>query len=213
MSFPVLVLGESGTGKSDAMRDLDPTNTLLVNPLGKPIPFDNPAWQEFNPETKQGNIFATDKPSEIITYMQGTKRKVIVVDDYQYILANELMRRYQERGYDKFSEIGFNGWNIVMTAAKLAKDVRVYFLAHTTTDDSGKIKIKTPGKLLDTYSVEGMFTMVLRTMVQDGEYYFRLKNCGFDTVKCPRGMFEGETIPNDLNLVDKAICKRLGVEG
>ena len=205
MSTPVLILGESGTGKSTSFRNLDPANTLLIQAIKKPLPFKANGWGYFSQENKTGNIFATDHVSSIIELMQKTKRKIIVIDDYQYILANELMRRFRETGYGKFSEIGFNGWNLINVAASLPEDVHVYITAHTMTGDDGLTKIKTPGKLLETYSIEGMFSVVLRTAIRDGEHFFSTRNSGSDTVKSPLGMFEDELIPNDLAIVDKAI--------
>jgi hypothetical protein len=189
------------------MRNMDPAETLLIQAIKKPIPFKQTGWAYFDAATKKGNIFVTDKATEIIGLMQGTKRKKIVIDDFQYVLANELMRRFRETGYGKFSEIGFNGWNLINTAAVLADDVHVYITAHTMTGDDGVTKIKTPGKLLETYSIEGMFSIVLRTAVRDNEYYFATRNSGSDTVKTPMGMFSEELIPNDLMIVDRAITE------
>ena len=208
MSTPALILGESGTGKSLSMRNLDASKTLLIQAVAKPVPWakaGEKGWSVFNPDTRTGNTFITDKATEILGLMQGTKRKIIVIDDFQYVLANELMRRYRETGYGKFSEVGYNGWNLVTVASTLPADVHVYFMAHTMTGDDGITRIKTPGKLLDTYSVEGMFSLVLRTVVRDGEYFFATKNSGSDTVKAPPDMFDAELIPNDLAAVDKAI--------
>jgi hypothetical protein len=211
MSVPVLILGESGSGKSYSIHNMVATETLLIQAIAKPLPFKNANWQLFDKETKKGNIFVTDKAADILMLMNNTKRKIIVIDDFQYILANELMRRYMERGYDKFSEIGYNGWNLVSTAAALSPDVRVYILGHSHTDENGKTKIKTPGKLLDTHSVEGMFSIVLRNVVMDREYLFATKTSGSDTVKTPVGMFETDVIPNDLAFVDAQICKYYGI--
>lgn len=205
MSTPVLILGESGGGKSTSYRNMDPKQTLLIQAIKKPLPFKAEGWGIFSPETKQGNIFVTDQATYIAQLMQGTKRKRIIIDDYQYILSNELLRRFRETGYGKFSEIGYNGWNLVNVAAGLAPDVQVYILAHTMMGEDGITKIKTPGKLLETHSVEGMFSLVLRTVVVDGKYYFSTRNSGSDTVKTPMGMFEDDLIDNDLTLVDKAI--------
>jgi len=212
MSTPILALGESGTGKSAALRNFDPSKTLLIQSIPKPLPFRSTDWKIFDPAAKTGNIFQTDRATDIVALMTNTKRKIIVIDDFQYILNNELMRRFQERGYDKFSEVGYNGWNIITTAGALAPDVRVYVLAHTATDENGRVKIKTPGKLLDTHSVEGMFTIVLRTAVRDGEYYFSTRNNGSDTVKSPMGMFADDLVPNDLAAVDKIVCDYYGVK-
>lgn len=203
MSTPVAILGESGTGKSTSMRNLDPSKTLLIQAIQKPLPFKTEGWKRW--DGTSGNIFVTDKATDIETLMRNTKRKTIVLDDFQYVLANELMRRWRESGYGKFSEIGFNGWNIISVAATLPDDVHVYITAHTMTGDDGVTKIKTPGKLLDNYSLEGMFSIVLRTAVRDGNYFFATRNSGSDTVKTPMGMFTEDLIPNDIALVDKAI--------
>lgn len=211
MSTPILILGESGTGKSTSFRNLDADKTLLIQAIKKPIPFKREGWGYYDPATNKGNTFATDNVSTIIELMQKTKRKIILLDDFQYILANELLRRFRETGYGKFSEIGYNGWNLINIASGLAPDVHVYITAHTMTGEDGVTKIKTPGKLLETYSIEGMFSIVLRTVVRDGEYYFATRNSGSDTVKSPLGMFvdsDGkplELIPNDIAVVDKAI--------
>lgn len=200
-----MILGESGTGKSYALRNLDPAKTLLVQVIDKQLPF-KPKWEKFDAEKKTGNVFTTDKSTDIIALMQGTKKPIVVIDDFQYILSNELMRRYRETGYGKFSETGYNGWNILTQASQIP-DKHIYVLAHTMMGEDGVTKIKTPGKLLETYSVEGMCSMVLRTFVNDGEYSFSTKNSGSDTVKAPPGMFDSDLIPNDLALVDKAVTE------
>lgn len=212
MSIPILILGESGVGKSTSLRNLDPENTLLIQSINKPLPFRNKEWKKYSAEDKTGNIFVTDNSTDIVRIMKHTRRKVIVVDDYQYILANELMRRYLERGFDKFSEIGYNGWLIATEAGNLPYNTRVYILAHSHMDDNGKIKIKTPGKLLDTHSIEGMFTIVMRAICRDNSNYFTTKNNGADTVKTPIDMFESELIPNDLMQVDNTICEYYNIE-
>jgi hypothetical protein len=131
----------------------------------------------------------------------------IVLDDFQYVLANEYMRRSEETGFQKFSDIGRQAWEIFTHSSALPDDVRVYFLSHTATDDMGHTKFKSIGKLLDEkITVEGMFTVVLRTVVDGGRYQFSTKNNGYDTVKSPMGMFDADRIDNDLAQVDAAIC-------
>lgn len=207
MSISTVVLGESGTGKSASMRNLDPADTLLIQVVKKPLPFRSKGWSYFDQEkNKTGNIFVSDDWQIMSAIMRRTKRKVIVIDDFQYVLANEFMRRSDERGYNKFTEIAKHAWELFNVANTLADDVRVYLLSHTATDDQGNTKIKTIGKMLDEkITPEGLFTIVLRTVVTDKDYLFSTKNNGHDTVKAPIGLFDSERIPNDLAAVDSAI--------
>lgn len=207
MSIVTMVLGESGTGKSASLRNMSPEETLLIQVVKKPLPFKSSEWKRFNKETtKDGNIFQTDTADQIISLMKRTKRKVIVIDDFQYVMANEFMRRTNETGFTKFTDIGKNAWNIINAAVDLPDDVRIYILSHIETSDSGHTKIKTIGKMLDEkIALEGMVTIVLRTMIRDGNYLFATRNNGSDTTKTPMGLFDTETIDNDLNAVDQAI--------
>ena len=212
MSIACMILGQSGTGKTASLRNLDPEHTLLIQAVKKPLPFRSSGWSYFDKDkTPTGNVFVTDQAQTIIKLMKGTKRSVIVLDDFQYILANEFMRRVldKEQGnaaFAKYNEIAHNAWSILMTASQLSDDKRVYILGHTQEDDSGRIKAKTIGKLLDEkITIEGLLTIVLRTAVINGQYLFSTKNNGADTVKAPMGLFEDEHIDNDLAAVDAAI--------
>lgn len=207
MSIATLILGESGTGKSTSLRNMDAAETLLIQAVRKPLPFRSSDWKPFDKETKTGNIFVTDDSRTICSLMQKTKRPIVVIDDFQYILANEYMRRSDEKGFDKFSDIGRHAWDVLTVASGLADQSRVYILAHTQADEFGRVRVKTIGKLLDEkITVEGMFSIVLRTQVRDGEYLFSTRNSGQDTVKSPIGMFDADLIHNDLAAVDSAIC-------
>lgn len=207
MSIATMILGESGTGKSTAMRNLDPANVLLIQAVSKPLPFRN-RWQAITKTNPAGSIYVTDDSRKIVSAMQRTDRKIIILDDFQYVLANEFMRRNQEKGYDKFNDIGRNAWDILNAASNLAPDVRVYIVGHTSTDESGKVRAKTIGRMLDDkITVEGLFTIVLRTAVINGQYYFSTLNSGYDTVKSPLGLFGAEHIDNDLQSVDSEICQ------
>ena len=212
MSIACMILGQSGTGKTASLRNLDPAHTLLIQAVKKPLPFRSKGWTWFDKEANpHGNIFVTDQATTIIKLMRGTKRSVIVLDDFQYILANEFMRRVLDKesgnaAFAKYNEIAHNAWSILMAASQLADDKRVYILGHTQEDDAGRIKAKTIGKLLDEkVCVEGYFTIVLKTVVQDGRYLFSTRNDGMDTVKTPLGMFNDALIENDLAAVDKTI--------
>ena len=206
MSIATIILGESGTGKSASMRNLDPEKTLLIQSVRKTLPFRGRAWSELSKENPTGCVFASDNSETIIKAMSRTKRKVIVIDDFQYVLANEFMRRSDEKGFEKFTDIGRHAWDILTAATKLPDDTRVYILSHIQTDEAGRSRIKTIGKLLDEkITIEGMVTIVLRTVVDGDNYQFATRNSGNDTTKSPMGMFESDRIPNDISAVDDAI--------
>lgn len=212
MSIATMILGESGSGKSASLRNLDPARTLLIRSIRKPLPFKSDKWLPYNKNTGQGSIVTTDKADLIEGAMRRINREVVILDDFQYVLANEFMRRSEEKGFDKFTEIGRHAWDILRAAADLAEDRRVYILCHTASDEMGRVKMKTIGKLLDEkITPEGMVTIVLRTLVSDGQYTFATKNNGGDTTKSPMGLFDEPTIPNDLAAVDEAICAYYGI--
>lgn len=221
MSIASLILGKSGTGKSTSMRNLDPANTALIQVIRKPLPFRSANWKRYSKELEpQGNVFVTENWANIIKIMRGTKRKVIVIDDFQYLLANEFMRRTEEKGYDKFTEIAKHAWEVLGVASDLADDVRVYVLSHVEENEAtGAMKMKTIGKLLDEkITLEGLVTICLRTHVDNSgntaeeKYRFITQNTGMDTSKSPEGMFASESIPNDLKAVDSAICDYYGID-
>ena len=212
MSIATLILGESGTGKSTSLRNLDPAKTLLIQAVNKPLPFRSSGWKVKASLKSEGNVIRTDNAAAIEKAMRSLPHEVVVLDDFQYVLANEFMRRSDEKGFDKFTEIGRNAWNILMAASQLADDRRVYILGHTQADEFGRVKAKTIGKLLDEkITVEGLFTIVLRTLVQDGSYQFATQNNGSDTVKSPMGLFAERLVDNDLAEVDRMICDYYGI--
>lgn len=195
MSIATLILGKSGTGKSTSLRNFKPDQIALIQCIKKPLPFKSAI-----------KAYPCDQSDKIISAMRKTDRKIIVVDDFQYLMANEFMRRSDERGFDKFTEIGRHAWDVLTAASQLPDDVRVYILSHTEESESGTIKIKTIGKMLDEkITLEGMVTIVLRTHVQDDSYKFSTRNNGFDTTKSPMGLFADHYIDNDLAAVDQAI--------
>ncbi len=214
MGIPVMVLGESGTGKSASLRNLDPETTFLIQAVSKPLPFRN-NWQPITKDNPKGSIFVCDNSATICKAMAAAAVKgktQIIIDDFQYVMANEFMRRSGETGFNKFTEIAKHAWDIIMSIQHLPPGVTVYVLSHTETNDQGKTKVKTIGKLLDEkITLEGLFTIVMRTVVDDGKYSFSTQNSGFDTVKTPMEMFDSKLIDNDLALVDQTIKSYFGV--
>ena len=199
MGVPVFILGQSGTGKSASLRNFKSDEILLINVMRKPLPFRGRFAETYN----------GDDYKKITETINASKKKSIVVDDAQYLMSNEFMRRALEKGYDKFTEIGFHFWTLVDSVSKeLPYDVIVYFLMHTDQSDNGSEKAKTIGRMLDEkICLEGMTSIVLKTAVKDGVYTFTTQNNGHDTVKSPLGMFQTYEISNDLKAVDSVIRK------
>lgn len=212
MSIAVMIIGPSGSGKSSSLRNLEPDQVTLIQPIKKPLPFKSPGWRVRTAEDKKGAIFRSDLAADIETAMRSTPRKIVVVDDYQAVLTNELMRRSTETGFQKFADIGRGAWNIFQAAGDAADDKRIYIMAHTQTDDFGNVRMKTVGKMVDEKIVpEGYFTIVLRAELINGQHVFATQTNGQDCVKSPPGMFDGMHIPNDLAAVDAAICEFYGL--
>ena len=212
MSIATMILGQSGTGKTTSLRNLNPADVLLIQAVKKPLPFRTSEWLPCSKEHPERSVMVSDQAPLIVKAMRHTKKPIIVIDDFQYILANEFMRRVLDKetgnaAFAKYNEIARSAWDIFMAAGQLDDEKRVYILAHTQEDEGGHIKVKTIGKLLDEkITLEGLLTIVLRTAVINGRYVFSTKNNGLDTVKSPLGLFEDEHIDNDLAVIDSAIA-------
>lgn len=204
----VYILGRSGTGKSYSLRNFDRSKIALINIQGKILPFRGSAEIE---------SISTDDSMKIVSAVKSFAKKgykSIIIDDFQYVMANEFMRRAMEGGWDRFTEIGRHAWDIPMAIRDIPEDVIVYILCHTDTDQEGTERLKTIGKMLDEKIVlEGMSTIVLKTNVSDGKYCFLTQNNGKDTTKSPAGMFPSYAIDNDLKYVDDAIRTYYGFTG
>ena len=201
MGIPVLILGESGSGKTYAIKNMDP-DKVGVFLVEKPrLPF----RKQFR--TCQNASYYT-----IMKALADPKLKQYVIDDSQYLLVNEFFDRAGETGYQKFTDIALNFRNLIhFVISKAPEDVIVYFLHHTDTDSNGRIKAKTIGRMLDEkLTVEGCFDIVLLTSVDTDGHWFLTQSNGQDTVKSPEEMFP-QKIPNDLALVDSTIREYYGL--
>lgn len=201
MAEKILIMGESGTGKSTSIRNCDPATTAIVNPVGKPLPFRG--------SKKFRTLKGETNADEICNFMRNAVNngvKIIIVDDFQYILSVPYMNRIKENGWDKWNDFGENYFKIIDICKELPEDVCVYYLTHCETLENGVTTVKLIGKLLrEKITIEGLFTIVLKTGVSEGNYYFFTQNSGKDTVKSPMGMFDTYAIENDLAYVDTKI--------
>ena len=198
MGVPVLILGESGSGKSCSLRNFDPQEVGIFNVASKPLPF-----------RKKMRMLNDSKYQEIMAVLVQNKSKCYVIDDAQYLMAFSLFDRANEVGYKKFTDAAVDFYNLVQTVIKLTSDdTIVYFLQHIERDDAGRIKAKTAGKMLDNQlTLEGLFSIVLLCEAKGEEHYFITQSDGTSTAKSPMGMFESLKIDNDLKMVDDTIRK------
>ena len=204
MGVPVLVLGETGSGKTYSIKNFDVDEVGIFSVEKNRLPF-----------KKDFKVAKHATYRTINQVLANPNLKSYVIDDSQYLLVNEMFDRAKDTGYGKFTDMALNFRNLIhFINHKLPDDVIVYFLHHTEMDsDSGKIKAKTIGKMLDQQlTVEGCFDIVLLTSVEGQEHYFITQSDGYTTAKSPEGMFELK-IPNDLKMVDDAIRSYWGLRG
>jgi len=214
MSNATLIIGPSGSGKSTSIRNLNHEETFIINVLNKPLPIKG-YKKLYTPlkkdNAKEGNYFASDNYQDIIKCVQFVNSsrediKTLIIDDWQYVLANEFMRRARETGFNKFTDISLHGWETINAINATREDLLCFVMSHSEIDSFGKSKCKTIGKMLDEkITVEGMFTIVLHSYVIDGEYKFMTQNDGNHIAKSPMGMFDDIMIGNDLSFVKKSI--------
>lgn len=195
MGIPVLVMGESGSGKSTSLRNFDSNEVLVMNVANKPLPF-----------KKKLDVVENATYESIWKYLQENKYKRYVIDDSQYLLAFEMFDRAKETGYNKFTDMALRFRNMIdYIIKKSPNDVIVYLLHHSETTDTGKVKAKTVGKMLDNQlTVEGLFSIVMVCQSDGQSHKFITQSDGYTTAKSPMDMFDLE-IDNDLKFVDKTI--------
>lgn len=209
MSNLALILGESGTGKSTSIRTLNPEETFIVNVIGKPLPFRGGVskYKKLSADGLTGNYYATDDTTTIkrVINLIDKRRpdiKTLVIDDFGYTISNSFMRKSNQKGYDKFIEIGKDVFDILDIITNLRDDLFCFVMMHVEMDINGKSKPKTVGKMIDQYiCIEGKFTTCLHTIVSDGNYQFLTNNDNQHMAKTALGMFDSLYIENNLQFV------------
>lgn len=201
MAVPVLIIGKSGTGKSTSMRNCVDESFNLIRVIDKPLPFKGKI-----------NGWKTDDYQTIMRALVQSKAKSIVIDDAGYLITNHFMRGHSSCGkgnavFELYNSIGDSFWNLIQFIInKVPENKIVYMMMHEDTNDFGEVRPKTIGKLLDEkVCVEGIFTIVLRSVEENGNYMFVTQTANGAVSKSPIGMFENLTIDNDLALVDRTI--------
>lgn len=203
MGVPILILGESGSGKTYSIRNFDPKEVGIFSVRKGTLPF---------PNGKDFKVAKRADYSVIYKVLKEPKLKTYIIDDSQYLMVNEFFRKANDSGYKKYTDIGKNFSDLFeYIAYQLPDDVIVYFLHHTQTTTDGKVKAKTVGQMLDNYlTLEGCTDIVLLAQTDGSNHYFITQSDGCTTAKSPEGMFEMK-IPNDLKAVDEAVRKYWGL--
>lgn len=195
MGLPVLILGASGSGKSTSLRNFESGEIGIFNVAGKPLPF-------------RKKLAKVDNATYgiILKALLNPTLKRYVIDDSQYLMAFESFDHAKETGYGKFTNMALNFRNLIdFVIRRTPEDVIVYFLHHTETDETGKLKAKTLGKMLDNQlTIEGLFSIVLLCQTEGSEHFFITNSDGTNPAKSPMEMFDMR-IDNDLKAVDAAI--------
>ncbi len=204
MGVPVLILGESGSGKSASLRNFNKNEVGVLNVASKPLPFKTDIEPfNINRKAKEKGVSRYELIKSVI---KKAKTKTLVIDDSQYLLAFDSFDKAKETGYGKFTTMAVNFEKLIeFCIDDIEDDKIIYFLHHCETNDTGKIKAKTIGKMLDSQlTVEGLFSIVLFCQTDGRVHEFVTQSDGFTTAKSPMGMFENK-IDNDLKMVDKTI--------
>lgn len=201
-SIGVLLMGASGTGKSTSLRNLPAEETAIINVTNKPMPFRN----------KNGlKITSCTNYEQMIKAILSTNKRIIVVDDSSYMMTFENFEKATQKGYDKFTTMAINYYNLIETPKKCDGEKIIYFVTHEEIDENGITHPKSIGKMLSQQLViEGLFSIVLRSMQKENQYVFQTHNDGTSVCKSPIDMFTDDFIPNDLAEVDKIIREYYG---
>ena len=201
----IMILGKSGSGKSTSLRNFAPDEVGVFSVAGKRLPFRStlPVLQHAGYQ----------RIAEILT---ANKRRCYVIDDATYLMEFDNFARARETGYGKYVDMAVSFQQLLQRASWTSEDTNVYFLMHPDSDDMGREKPKTIGKMLDEkLCVEGLFPIVIDARVTQGEdgrprHVFVTDNDGSNLAKCPMGMLP-PVMDNDLRAVDAAIREYWGM--
>ena len=210
MSKTILIMGESGSGKTTSMRNLKPEETFYIDCDKKGLNWKG--WKiQYSLDKK--NYIATSngqKIKKILEKINQEQKQIrnVVVDTLNGIMIDDEFARMKEKGFDKWQDMAYSIYELINYANTLREDLTIIFVMHSQTerDDTGFYftRAKTSGKKLDKIVVESKFSTVLLAKCVNGKYIFETKNNN-STVKTPLGAFEEEIIENDIIKVLEAL--------
>lgn len=207
----ILIIGPSGSGKSTSLRNLDPEETFIINVSDKSLP-----WRGSNKQYKkmikgEGNYFSTEDFEEMVRCIRfvNEKRldiKNLILDDFQMVMSSEYMRRAQEKGYEKFVDLGRHIFFIMEALKSCRTDLFRCLLTHSELDATGFSKLKTIGKMIDEkIDIPSHFTMMFHTKIVDGKFKLLTQSDGNHLAKTPMEMFSDSLIDNDVAMIKQTI--------
>lgn len=194
MGVAVLILGDSGSGKSTSLRNFEEGEVGIFNVMGKPLPFRKKLTKADH--ANYGTIQQVLKANNLRAY---------VIDDAGYLMSLENFRRAKETGYGKFTDMALNFERVMEWSTQTDADTIVYIMMHVDRDANGRIKPKTIGKMLDEkFCIEGACPIVIQSTILDGKHVFVTKGDGLNGAKAPMDMLP-DVMDNDLAEVDRLI--------
>ena len=201
MAVKVLIIGESGSGKSASLRNFEANEVAIFNVSEKPMPF-----------KKKLPMMKTSNMKMIAEAIKQNDRNCYVVDDAGLAMTFYLFGKVNDKGYEKFTQVAKDFYDMVQSVDSCSDDTIVYFTMHMDrSDDGSKIKAKTAGKMIDSQlTLESLFTIVLYCVTDGKSHRFVTQSDGVTTAKSPMGMFPVE-MDNDLKAVDTAIREYYGL--
>ena len=211
MAKVIGVMGESGSGKTTSMRNLDPKTTFYIDCDKKGL-----SWKGWKKQyVKDENYFTTDSPTNVIQILKAVNNnekykhvRTVVIDTINGVMVAEEMRNAKVNGFGKWTDLAQYVWSIFDYCLTMRDDLNVIILAHsiTDTDDNGVVftHIRTNGRKLEKIVLESKLTTVLLALCKDGKYIFKT-SADRSSVKTPMGAFSSDEIDNDIVKVIKAL--------
>jgi len=212
MAKVIGIMGESGSGKTTSLRNLDPNSTFYFDCDQKGL-----NWKGWKNQysTDKKNYYRTDMPSILLQLLEKINKDdkwkhitTVVIDTLNGVMLGEEMRNVKVQGFGKWTDLASFIYDIVCYCLTMREDVTVIMICHseTVSDDNGQIltRIRTNGRKLEKIVLESKMTTVLLADHKDGKYFFKTR-ANNSTCKSPLGAFDADEIDNDVTVVLKAL--------
>ena len=226
MSAIIGLVGLSNSGKSTSLKYLDPEETFIISCTNKQLQI--PGFRKKYPKVSidngklYGNWYVNNNYEKITKVMKLISKdrpeiKVICVDDANYLLSNDTFQNALVKGYEKFSIMSKNYYDLIQTCQELREDLTVVFISHIEnfgTDIDPEYRMWTTGKMLtNQINLDGLFSYIIyaeRYIDETGDevkYRFKTRTDGNDTCRSVAGCFKDKYIEPNMKLVIDTINK------